>query len=313
MLLMLLVVLAGWQCRHAAGWRPAALAGLTCGLAVAVRPTNLLFAVPILVWALWPPAERLAAGLAAMAAFGAALAPFVVYNLLVFGRVTGLYQSDLLRGSWLTGAAGILASPGRGLLIYFPLAALAPWGLVRAWRRGGPLAGLAAALAAAVLADVLLFALAFNWWGGVSFAPRLLSETQPALLLLCVPLVAPVPAWPPLRWVWIGLAAWSSCLQAVGGFSTPPPGTPHPSPSTSRRGAPGTGGTIPWPATCGATTSTACSSRRGPSRSGVPPIAPRHGWWRGPASAWRCRSRCATSAASAGSPSAITRAATASS
>ena len=205
--------------------------GAACALAVAARPTNLVFALPIFAWTvLWPAPRRaaiLVASAAAPVAIGGAL---VAYNLLLLHGLGGGY-----RWAWspapLRGLAGLLWSPGRGLLLYFPLALLGVAGMVKALRAGAFWRSVYLPLAVFVVAHLLLVASFSTWWGGYCFGPRQLSEIQPILLLLAVPLlqVAPVAvagaglADTPgagrlvqvVFWVFLG---WSVALQAVGAF-----------------------------------------------------------------------------------------------
>jgi hypothetical protein len=115
------------------------------------------------------------------------------------------------------GAAGLLLSPARGLLVYSPVAAVALWGMGRVWRdrkwtdlRPVSLAALALFLPAAKR---------FDWWGGWSYGYRPIMETVTLLAFLAIPMVAWVRA---KRWhlAVVGvLAAWSLGTQAVGAFA----------------------------------------------------------------------------------------------
>jgi hypothetical protein len=163
-------------------WGAVLAFGLCLGLAVAVRPTNLLLAAPLgLVALLRAPRRALVAALVA----AVALAPFVLYNLWLFGSPFGGYGGRL---EWPGAApfaiamAGCLVSPGRGLLLYFPATLLA---IVLLARRRAPWGdALVPALVLGSLLQLAIVAAWPMWWGGHSFGPRLLSEVQPLILLL---------------------------------------------------------------------------------------------------------------------------------
>lgn len=76
-----------------------------------------------------------------------------------------------------TGVLGLLVSPGRGLLLFFPLAWLAVPGLVRLLRTRWPSA---VTLAGLIAVPFGLYATFFAWWGGAwCWGPRLLVPVLP--------------------------------------------------------------------------------------------------------------------------------------
>jgi hypothetical protein len=211
--------------------------GTTSAFTVAVRPTNLVFALPLFAWVVLRRSPQfmrraLACG-AGPLLIGVAL---VIYNLRSFGRLSGGY---LWQGTAAFGGAvaGLLVSPGRGLFVYFPLALLGVVGVVQALRHRQFWTTIAAPWTLFMIAHLLLVASFYSWWGGYSFGPRLLSEIQPILLLLAIPLftsaasersgsVAPESSLPPrgrlrsrlLVFAFALLFTWSAALQAVGAF-----------------------------------------------------------------------------------------------
>ena len=62
----------------------------------------------------------------------------VSYNLYVFQRPSGGYAVTVLNGSMLSGLIGLYLSPGRGLLIYTPVAALRAVRVLACSCRGTP-------------------------------------------------------------------------------------------------------------------------------------------------------------------------------
>ena len=69
-----------------------------------------------------------------------------------------------------TALAGLLASPARGALLFAPLLLVALWAAIRSGDRPARI------LAAGVVAHFVLIAVWRDWWGGLTFGPRLLAE-----------------------------------------------------------------------------------------------------------------------------------------
>ena len=205
--------------------RWAILLSLAAATAVAVRPTNLLLVAPIFVLALWQR-PRLAIALALPAS--CICAALLAYNLYFFNAISGGYaanhntfQVSLIQfGDAL---AGLLFSPGRGLFLYFPFAAV---GLLLILRQPSLLRqGLPAALAVSIVSSTALFSFYSDWPGGWSVGPRYLTEVQPLILIL-----AGI-AWQPLSFaaqrrlgiLCFGiLLPYSIFIQAVGSYSVAP-------------------------------------------------------------------------------------------
>jgi hypothetical protein len=117
---------------------------------------------------------------------------------------------------WL-GAAGLLVSPSRGLLIFSPLFALSFAGAVLAFRRAAlaPLRPLA--VAAAVL--MLIAFKWFDWWGGWTYGYRPIVDVAPLLALLLVPVVEAVLARRVGRALAALLLGWSVAVQLLGVYA----------------------------------------------------------------------------------------------
>ena len=98
-------------------------AGLACGLLAVNRPPDAALAAAVLAYLLIRHRER---ALWAVAAAAAASAPFVLYNLAAFGHWAGGYAwavsgtHPFFSHPLLPGLAGLLLSPGKGLLIFSP-------------------------------------------------------------------------------------------------------------------------------------------------------------------------------------------------
>jgi hypothetical protein len=195
------------------------MAGLSAALALAIRPTNAAL-LPGLALALWLERARAVRYLRLFAgpAFGAVLV--LVYNVSVFGNAGGGYRARL-DGRILEGLAGIILSPGRGLLIYTPivvlaLAALAPQ--AREMRRRHR--SLLVAAGVFVLLHIGIIAGWPVWWGGYCWGPRLLTEIlAPVMAILAI-------GWPALQtrvfaWMFGMMAVYCLLVQALGVYCYP--------------------------------------------------------------------------------------------
>lgn len=183
-----------WALIDANGGRPRRSLLLAAGGLIAMivtRPELIVLIAWIAVWLLvgarsrGPRAVSTAVGMVAAAVIaGAAL--YFWLNHLRFGdwSQTGHPAlSRLFRPSWtaaLEGALGLLVSPGRGVLVFFPLAWLAVPGLVRLIRERHPAGFLWSGLIVVALA---LYAPYRGWWGGWNWGPRFLLPLLPVLSL----------------------------------------------------------------------------------------------------------------------------------
>lgn len=195
----------------------------SCALAVAIRPNNLLIVGPLALVALRRhPRQWLALALPALAGALALLA----WNGLVFGTVSGGYGvAAPMAFDFATALPGLLLSPGRGLFVYFPVTVLLV--LLLALEPRAFANDLAVALIAGIVATLLLTAAWSNWWGGYSYGPRLLSETQPLIVLLVALGIGTIVA--PRRRRAFAVAVWAllplqAAIQAVGTYG--PQGKP---------------------------------------------------------------------------------------
>jgi hypothetical protein len=145
--------------------------------------------------------------------FGSWLPPYFLSSHLESGRLA----SGLLVTSYPEGMLGTLFSPGRGLFVYVPMAALVLFVVVRRWR-WIPEKRLAATAMGVCLAHWQLVSMFRNWWGGQSFGPRLMSDLVPWLFLLAALAVAALRSagaegrfqWTPLKAAIVALAVAAS-------------------------------------------------------------------------------------------------------
>jgi len=211
-------------------WR-GALAGVAFSMAAACRPTAALVALLVAAWLALSDRRAFAAFTLAALPVAAAV---VAYNQYYFGSpfdfgqlAAGARIAQYKTGSpalWQTpvwvGAAGLLASPSRGLFVFSPFLAMAVAGAVLAWReeRYRPLRVLTVAVPVLWLPAFVWF----DWWGGWTFGYRPIVDSVPLVAVLCIPALGCVLGRPLLR---AGLAvalAWSVMVQALGAFAYSP-------------------------------------------------------------------------------------------
>jgi hypothetical protein len=207
-------------------------AGVALGLAVACRPLLAVFPTSAILAQLFT-VDRARAFRVAIGC-GAVLGAVALYHLWIFGTVAGglaILESDVVHrqthrvdsafsGNPITGLAGILISPSRGLLIFAPIACFA-WPAIRAiWNRDRFLRWLL------VIPTVLFLSIWSKyavWWGGHSYGPRYAAD-------LVVPITAIIACgWHRLAFsrskVTAAAAAaalmWSIGVQAIGVYCYP--------------------------------------------------------------------------------------------
>lgn len=161
--------------------------GLACSGLAACRPSAAIFLVPFGSWLALRDFKR-ACQVVSIALV--AYLPWAIYYLSIYGRLFGPTSDMLDPVNWtshLMGPlAGLLVSPARGLLVYQPWLIVLPLALLArpnparepsSWRK----------LAAVVMTlQVLMVAAWGMWWGGHSWASRLVLEVVALGGLLCV-------------------------------------------------------------------------------------------------------------------------------
>jgi hypothetical protein len=211
-------------------WTRGLFAGLALSAAAACRPTAAV--VWLAAAAYLAIAERRCLSTFLLAALPVGLAS-ATYNLHYFGSpldfgqlAAGAAVAQAKTGSpdlWQTplwlGAAGLLLSPSRGLLVYTPFLAAAFVGGFLAWRapRYAPLRFL-------TIAVPLLWLPAFawfDWWGGWTYGYRPIVDTAPLLALLCIPALERLRR-PAVKTAFVAAAAWSVFVQALGAAAYTP-------------------------------------------------------------------------------------------
>ncbi len=172
-----------------------ALAGTSLGLAIATRLATAaiapLFLLPLLAYSL-PDRVSYRRLIPFLTAF---LIPLILWGLLIggynylrFGNplTTGYLPQESFRTPLLTGLAGLLISPGRGLFLYCPifLAILPAFPIFLGRHRIEGLFSLSL-----VTIYILLYSKWFMWHGGFAWGPRFLVPIIPFLVIPLAPLV----------------------------------------------------------------------------------------------------------------------------
>lgn len=190
-----------------------AAAGFGLALAWAAREDSLVFAAAAGAYFLFHRRDRLAAFLAG-AALPAAL------NLAYWHHYTGTFrppyyalQANLFSGLDLGAMAGMILSPSRGFLFFFPAAAFGVWGAARAFRRG---AWWAFYVAGACAATWLAFGMRSSWTAGNTYGDRYFAVVCMVLALFAAEVEAPVRASPALCAAWTWTFAFCVLVHAVG-------------------------------------------------------------------------------------------------
>jgi hypothetical protein len=195
------------QRRIAAVW-----AGAASGFAVLVRTDSLLLIVAVAAVAVAVIRRD------TLLLFVVALVPWLMvwgwYNVDRFGSPLQFgYPGETFSHPWLAGVRGLLVSPGRGLLLFVPLVAVAAVAWPAVWRRGRVVAVAAAAL---LVVRVVFFASWWGWDGGYAFGPRFLVPALPVVALGVIEVVRAGEARPVLLRATVVAAVFSFALALIG-------------------------------------------------------------------------------------------------
>ncbi|HSB36124.1 MAG TPA: hypothetical protein VLH41_04570, partial [Thermoanaerobaculia bacterium] len=121
----------------------------------------------------------------------------------------------------LPGLAGLLVSPGKGLLLFCP-ALLFLFAHVRHRFPDGRTRTLAACLGVSIVALMILYAKT-DWRAGSSYGPRFMVDTVPILVWLLTPVVEALRR--PALHAFLGLVGFGIAVQAIGAFCYPKGGS----------------------------------------------------------------------------------------
>lgn len=173
--------------------RLAAAAGASAGFALLVK-SSLAAVAPLLLLPLLSASVHRGRRLVATAAGAAGpLAAWLAFEIVRFGAPFAGYGGEGFTHPLADGLWRLLAGPNRGLLLFFPAAALAAAGLARAL--GTRDAPLRLAAGATLAASLVLLVTAATWW-----AWHGVGGWGPRLLVPAVPLLAPWAALVAGRW-----------------------------------------------------------------------------------------------------------------
>lgn len=200
----------------------AALLGALAALLVFNRPPDALFSLAIALFVLLRRREEILPF-----AIGGALAglPFLSYNLAMFGRPLGGYQSilstDVFRYNVPEGIVALLVSPGKGLLVFAPFLLFLLRSPLTAF--GREKRTLAILLWAAFLSQIFFYAM-IDWTGGACYGPRFLTDALPFLIVCLAPVVERLRT-PAAKFAFGATLAFAIWVQAVGAFCFPAGGS----------------------------------------------------------------------------------------
>jgi hypothetical protein len=169
----------------------AGLAGLALGLSVFAHPTSLIFIPVFLLYSYFAVMRhRKLAFVTLIVSLGLVLFFVGLTNYARFGSFTEFgygYFSTLEANNGWRGLIGLLASPGSGLIFYFPLAVLVPLGAKYMYKESKALFFLC--LYMIISTWIYTGTLSFgsepaSWSGGIAWGPRYLLPTLPFLILI---------------------------------------------------------------------------------------------------------------------------------
>lgn len=205
--------------------RFSAYSGFALGCMVISRPLNLIVALPIVAYIIHKQRDQIVGFLLAGAP---PLLLFIAYNTFYFGSPftaaiggavgtpTAIISTHLTQFNTpiLAGIAGVLVSPGRGLLVYSPVFLFSVVGMVIAWRE--PRYLYLRYLGVAPLLLLIIVSKWKGWWGGECYGPRLLADVTPILCFLLYPVFDYFKGNKAVKYAIIGLAALSIGMHAIG-------------------------------------------------------------------------------------------------
>lgn len=202
--------------------RACALAGLFAALSFGVRPTNVLFFAISCVVLLMLARDRRTV-LASFGGFGLLIGGgLALYNLRVFGTLTGGYADESFGSEFLAGLASVSFSPSHGLFVYSPVVLFALAGIFLCLRPAAiPTRAILVISACFFLSLLILYAHYSVWWGGACYGPRYMTDAIPAAVLLMVPCLPLLKRSRLARAAFAGAAVFSLAVQLVGAFSYP--------------------------------------------------------------------------------------------
>jgi len=194
------------------GNKRAAAAGFGFALSVAARPDAVFIAAAAAGLWLFHRTRELPAFLGGAAPPAAGL---LSYWLAYTGRLAPpelRWQARNFLAPQAAALTGMLLTPARGLLLYFPPFVFAAWAAAR--RRGAETLW----LAGGCFATVLFLSCYRDWVGGMSFGTRYFASMTMIFLWWLTPYEKEIAASPRLRRGWAYAAAAAFIIHALGGY-----------------------------------------------------------------------------------------------
>lgn len=203
-------------------------AGAMLALGLSARPTAALFFIAGLA-----SVVAIAKGrrLSTASLFCLPLAPLIAivgahnyyywdHNILgAFGAMYGGQARGLLQLDRLTGVAGLLVSPNRGLLVFTPIALIGVVGMARQFVSREGRQAVLLIFSVASLVHLYIAGTYREWWGGWSFGPRYLVDILPVLAVAAATVWPRMPSWS--RKLALLALVWSCFVQVNGTFFYP--------------------------------------------------------------------------------------------
>ncbi|MBN8560516.1 MAG: glycosyltransferase family 39 protein [Leptolyngbya sp. UWPOB_LEPTO1] len=158
-------------------------AGILGGLMLGIRPTNLVFLLSIVVYAI--ALYRRQAFFTVLGLSSALIS--IAWNLYYFKSFTGGYGTfsnlfTLTFEQFIAGFTGLLFSPSRGLFVYSPILILAIPGFIQIFRRWKQKdEKLLILLFLSCIPLLLQYCFFRMWWAGASYGYRFLTDLLPIL------------------------------------------------------------------------------------------------------------------------------------
>jgi len=190
----------------------AAAAGFGFAFATASRPDNVFLAVAAAGLWLFHRTRELPAFLAGVALPAAGLFSYWLAYTGRFAPPELRFQARNFQGPQAAALIGMLLTPARGLLLYFPPFVFAAWAAVRRrdaetlWLVGG------------CVGKLLLLSCYTNWVGGLSFGTRYFASMTMIFLWWLTPYEKEIAASSRLRRAWAYSAAAAFIIHALGGY-----------------------------------------------------------------------------------------------
>lgn len=196
-----------------------ALAGLFLGFAVVNRPANFALALPLAIY-VFRNGRRSFSLFIALAAIPVILNSVYAWHYwgtpFSLGRAEPVPQVANFGGNPLTGLAGLLFSPSRGLFVFSPVFLFSLIGAAVALRRRRD-QPIYSYLLFGVGALILVYSKWTIWWGGHTFGYRFLIETLLALtIFLAIAWEETVRHQPVLRVMFFSCLVWSVFVHFLG-------------------------------------------------------------------------------------------------